>query len=263
MTKQAWVPYFTMFGLPETWAWQLMSVVGSIDITLGVLVLGAPIRACLLYMACWGFLTACLRPLAGEGVWELLERSYNFGVPFLMLWVHGIGSTATSWRAVITEIPRVTVARAQLAQWVLRAIMASMFIGHGGFALVMGKPTLIHLYEAAGLGGVGVPLPTISVAIGGFEMLLEVLCLEVNVAAFFFFECVWKIGTELLHVPAQAYGAWCEVLERGSIYASPLLWIGVQQVLTAHGVTAQGLIPGGWLRWLAGGDRRAAERIAP
>jgi hypothetical protein len=64
-------------------------------------------------------------------------------------------------------------------------------------------------------------------------------------------------------VPAQAYGAWWEVLERGSSYAAPLLWIGVQQVLTAHGVTAQGLIPGGWLRWLAGGDRRAAERIAP
>jgi hypothetical protein len=107
-----------------------------------------------------------------------------------------------------------------------------------------------------------VPLATISVAIGGFEMLLEVLCLEVNVAAFFFFVCVWKIGTELLHVPAQAYGAWCEVLERGSIYAAPLLWIGVQQVLTAHGVTAQGLIPGGWLRWLAGGivARRSASR---
>jgi hypothetical protein len=115
MTKQAWVPYFTMFGLPETWAWQLMPVVGSIDITLGVLVLVAPIRAYLLYMACWGLLTACLRPLAGEGVWELLERSYNFGVPFLMLWVHGIGSSATSWRAVITEIPRLTGARAQLA----------------------------------------------------------------------------------------------------------------------------------------------------
>jgi hypothetical protein len=94
-------------------------------------------------------------------------------------------------------------------------------------------------------GGVGVPLPTISVAIGGFEMLLGVLCLEVNVVAFFFFVCGWKLGTELLHVPGQAYGAWWEVLERGSSYAAPLLWIGVQQVLTAHGVTAQGLIPGG------------------
>ena len=31
MTKQAWVPYFTLFGFPEAWAWQLIPVVGSID----------------------------------------------------------------------------------------------------------------------------------------------------------------------------------------------------------------------------------------
>ena len=57
----------------------------------------------------------------------------------------------------------------------------------------------------------------------------------------------WKLGTELLYVPAQAYGAWWEVLERGSSYAAPLLWIGLQQVLTAHSVPAQGLIPRRWL----------------
>jgi hypothetical protein len=28
---------------------------------------------------------------------------------------------------------------------------------------------------------------------------------------------------------ARAYGAWWEVLERGSSYAAPLLWIGFQQ----------------------------------
>jgi hypothetical protein len=67
MTKQAWVPYFTLFGFPEAWAWRLMPVVGSLDITLGLLALLAPTRAGLLYMACWGFLTALLRPLAGEG----------------------------------------------------------------------------------------------------------------------------------------------------------------------------------------------------
>ena len=52
------------------------------DITLGILALIAPTRAGLLYMGCWGFFTALLRPLAGEGGWEFLERSYNFGVPF-------------------------------------------------------------------------------------------------------------------------------------------------------------------------------------
>jgi hypothetical protein len=121
-----------------------------------------------------------------------------------MLWVHGLGTNVSSWFTVITEVPRLTVARAQTLPWALRGIMASMLIGHGGFRLVMGKPNLTQFYEAAGLGVFGVPLPTVSSVIGGFEMLLWVLCLEVNVAAFFIFACVWKLGTEFLCVPAQA-----------------------------------------------------------
>src|SRR5688572_22274553 len=172
MTKQAWVPYFTLFGFPESWAWTLMPVVGSIDITLGLLALVAPTRAGLLYMALWGLFTASLRPLAGEGGWEFLERSYNFGVPFLLLWVHGMGTTARSWFTVLTEVPRLPVARAQTAQLVLRGIMAGMLIGHGAFGLVMGKATLLRFYDAAGFGGFGVPVPRVSAAIGGFEMVL-------------------------------------------------------------------------------------------
>jgi hypothetical protein len=246
MTKPAWVPYFTMFGFPEAWAWHLMPVVGSVDITLGLLALVAPTRAGLLYMACWGLFTASLRPLAGEGAWEWLERSYNFGVPFLMLWVHGMGPTARAWVTVLTEVPRLSVARAQQAQWALRGIMAGMLIGHGAFGLIMGKANLLRFYEAAGFGGFGVPLPGVSVVIGGFEMLLGVLCLQATWPAFFLGVCAWKLGTEFLHVPAQAYGAWWEVLERGGSYAAPLLWLGMQQVLAAHGVTAQGLLPRRW-----------------
>ena len=70
--------------------------------------------------------------------------------------------------------------------------------------------------------------------------------------------CV-EAGTELLHVPAQAYGAWWEVLERGSSYAAPLLWIGFQQFLCQHGVIAGGLLSGSGLRFLAGEDRRSVE----
>jgi hypothetical protein len=246
MTKQAWVSYFTLFGFPEAWAWRLMPAVGSVDIALGVLALVAPTRAGLLYMSFWGLFTALLRPLAGEGGWELLERSYNFGVPFLMLWVHGLGTTAPSWFTVLTEIPRFTVTGAQTAQWALRGIMVGMLMGHGAFGLLMGKSTLLRLYDAAGFGIVGVPLPTLSAALGGFELLLGVLCLVATWPVFFVFVCAWKLGTEFLYVPAEVYGAWWEVLERGSSYAAPLLWIGFQQVLTAHGVPALGLIPRRW-----------------
>jgi hypothetical protein len=202
-----------------------------VDIALGTLTLVAPTRAALLYMTIWGFFTALLRPLAGEGWWEFFERSYNFGVPGLMLWVHSPGTIFAAWRAVITDVPRLTVARGQRYQWALRVIMASMLIGHGGFGLVMGKQNLLRLYDAAGFGGFGVPLPTVSAVLGGFEMLLGVCCLVAQSATFFLFVCVWKLGTELLYVPAQAYGAWWEVIERSSSYAAPLLWLGFSQVI--------------------------------
>jgi hypothetical protein len=262
MAKQAWVPYFTMFGFPEAWAWRLMPVVGSIDITLGLLALLAPTRAGLLYMGCWGLFTAVLRPLAGEGGWEFLERSYNFGLPFLMLWVYGVGTTARSWFTVLTEIPRLTVVRARRAQWALRGIMAGMLIGHGAFGLVMAKANLLRFYDAAGFGVFGIPLPALSAAIGGFEMLLGVLCLVATWPAVFLFVCAWKLGTEGLYVPAQAYGAWWEVLERGGSYAAPLLWIVLQRVLATHGVTAQGLRPHRW-RLARGRAARYAEVHLP
>jgi hypothetical protein len=172
-----------------------------------------------------------------------------------------VGTTARSWFTVLTELPRLTVVRAQCAQWVLRAIMAGMLIGHGAFGLVMGKANLLRFYDAAGFGVFGVPLPTLSAAIGGFEMLLGVLCLMATWPAFFVFVCVWKLGIEFLHVPAQAYGAWWEVLERGSSYAAPLLWLGFHRVLAAHGAAAQGLIPRRWLYSLTEGVRHTAGRI--
>jgi hypothetical protein len=228
LTKQGWLAYFAIFGIPDAWAWKLMPVVGSVDIALGTLTLVAPRRACLLYMAWWGLFTALLRPFAGEGWWEFFERAYNFGIPLFMLGIHGCGTDYKSWFAVITEVPRYTMARAHKYQWALRCIMASMLIGHGGCALVMGKQSLVNMYEAAGFGVFGLPLPTLSAVIGGFEMILGALCLRVNVVSFFIFVCVWKLGTEFLFVPAHAYGAWWEIMERGGSYAAPLLWIGLQ-----------------------------------
>jgi hypothetical protein len=256
MTKAGWVPYFVVYGIPEAWAWTLMPLVGSVDIALGTLVLVAPIRAALLYMAVWGLFTASLRPSAGEGWWEFFARSYNFGVPFLMLWVHGFGTTLRSWFAVITQVPRFTVVRAHTYQLALRAIMASMLVGHGGFGLVMGKQNLLRFYDMAGFDTLGVPLPTLSAVIGGCEMLLGVLCLAVTSTTFFLVVCVWKLGSELLYVPAQAYGAWWEVIEGGSSYAAPLVWISFHPWLRAHGAMIKG-----WLTLFYGGARHAPTGV--
>ena len=248
LTKRAWVSYFALFGIPEAWAWTLMPVVGTVDIALGTLTLVSPRRAALLYMSCWGFFTALLRPLAGEDWWEFFERSYNFGVPFLMLWVHGFGTHIASWFAVIGTVPYLTSSRARTYQWALQWIMASMLIGHGAFGLVMSKQNLLHFYASVGFGGLGVPLRRISMYIGAFEILLGVGCLVVPFSPFFLFVCLWKLSTELLYVPAQAYGAWWEVIERGSSYAAPLLWIAFQQVVQRRRIHRQEQVGNGLLQ---------------
>jgi hypothetical protein len=263
LTKQGWVPYFGVYGIPEAWAWKLMPLVGSVDIFLGTLTLIAPIRAALFYMAVWGFFTATLRPFAGEGWWEFFERSYNFGIPFLMLWVHRFGASWRSWFAVITQIPRFTISRTQWYQLMLRGIMASMLIGHGGFGLVMGKPNLLRFYEMAGFGGFGLPLPTLSAVIGGCEMLLGLLCVVVTSTAFFLVVFGWKLGSEFLYVPAQASGAWWEVLERGSSYAAPLVWLGFHAFLRGQGAFTQRWLPPRWQDMRQGGARRPSTRVLP
>ena len=90
ITKAAWVPYFGVAGIPEPWAYRLMPLVGSVDIFLGILVLLKPLRVVLLYMALWGFWTALLRPLAGEPLWELIERAPNYLVPLALLYLRGV-----------------------------------------------------------------------------------------------------------------------------------------------------------------------------
>jgi hypothetical protein len=92
--------------------------------------------------------------------------------------------------------------------------------------------------------------------IGGCEMLLGVLCMAVTSTAFFLFVFFWKLGTELLYVPAQAYGAWWEVIERGSSYAAPLVWVGFHHWLRAHGAMTKG-----WLTVFQGGARRAPTGV--
>jgi hypothetical protein len=98
ITKAAWVPYFGVVGIPPDVAWVLMPVVGTVDITIGLLVgIVRPIRVVLLYMAVWGFLTATVRILAGEPIWEFIERIPNWAVPLVFLFVRGPGRSRHDW----------------------------------------------------------------------------------------------------------------------------------------------------------------------
>jgi len=220
--KAGWLPYFNVFAIPEGLAYKLMPWVGSMDIALGILALLAPRRALLLYMAIWGCFTALLRPAAGEGGWEFIERAYNYGVPFAFLFLHGPGHDRKSWFESLKTAPLLSAGRAQTLLWVLRVIVALMLIGHGGFGAMMGKKNLLGFYGAAGLGSFGLPLETIRAGIGFFEIGLGVAALVATRPAFFAFICAWKLGTESLYVVAGANLACWEVVERGGSYVAPL-----------------------------------------
>ncbi len=98
MTKAAWVPYFGVVGIPPELAWMLMPVIGTVDITVGLVVgLIRPARVLLLYMATWGLLTATIRPLAGEPIWEFVERVPNWAIPLVFLLIRGFGRTKREW----------------------------------------------------------------------------------------------------------------------------------------------------------------------
>src|SRR5215212_8638712 len=176
ITKAAWLPYFAVVGVPPSLAWSLMPLVGTWDITMGLLALVRPTRAALLYMAVWGFWTALLRPLAGEGVWELLERAGNFGVPLAFLWLSGPVRNVRQWFTAIAA-ESVTRVRAEQVAWILRLTTALLLIGHGGFGAVMGKPEWLGYFGVVGLSPALATASELTARVGWFEIVLGLLVL--------------------------------------------------------------------------------------
>jgi hypothetical protein len=228
ITKAAWVPYFALFGIPEPWAWRLMPVIGTVDITVGGLTLIRPVRAVVLYMTFWGFLTACLRPLGGQGVWELLERAGNYGVPLAFLFQLGPGQSladcfSTRPASALTEQRAATIA------WILRVTTALLLIGHGGFDFAMHKDW--NGYAAAiGISPAtfaGSPLRLIG---GWFECILGLVVLLRPTYGLLIFVFAWKLGTEALR-PLAGEPVW-EFIERGGSYGAPLAlaWLLARRV---------------------------------
>lgn len=251
--KEGWVAYYGVFGIPESAAWYLMPMTGAVDITLGFALLAWPMRATVAWMAFWGLFTASLRPLAGESIWELVERSYNYGVPLLLLLVYGVGSAADRrtlrhWFGVIRKVPVITVSRARELGWLLRVIIALYLVGHGALGLFTEKALLSEGYASIGLDRLVNDPSSLSHGLGLFEIVLGLVVLAYPHKALLVGVLVWKLASEMLFVTMGAYGAGFEVLERASAYAAPLALI----YLATHFGPAAGSTPAG--------DQGGAER---
>ena len=97
LVKQSWIPYLTSVDISAETAITLMPVIGALDITLAVLILLKPVRIALLWMTFWAFATALIRPIAGEPIWDFVERFANIGAPLALLYLRGIPKSLKEW----------------------------------------------------------------------------------------------------------------------------------------------------------------------
>lgn len=210
LTKEAWVAYFAVAGIPRDLAFTLMPVVGAVDIAAGLIVLWSPRPIVLAYMTGWALWTALLRPLAGESVFETLERAGNYGVPLALLLLIGLPRRWPDW---LRHPARLAGGEPALVMRVLLVATALLLFGHGGLA-AQGKPLLVAHGALVGLSPDAVTLA------GYAEMSAALLLLAWPSAPLLVAIAAWKIATELLFSFGGA-PVW-EFIERGGSYAAPI-----------------------------------------
>jgi len=217
--KEAWVKYFAVYGLDRHTALTMMPIVGTVDICLGLLGFFSPRRWALAWCAFWGLMTACLRPLAGESVWEVLDRAGNYGGPLAFLILAGFPRTARQWTEPIHVGPvsRATLKRVGL---VLQWVTALTLIGHGAYNALLQKKQLLDQYTRMGLTAIPVIGSRFEPLLGWLEMALGVAIAFRPLRALLLIACLYKLGTELLY-PMTGYPMY-EFVERGFTYVAPL-----------------------------------------
>lgn len=211
ITKAAWLPFFGVMGISAPWAWRLMPWVGACDIAFGLLVFLWPCRAFFGWAVVWTFLTALLRPLAGQGWWEFIERAGNYGVPAALLVIAG-GRGRWLVRLSNWGGARWTAGRDEVLTWALRVAGGLLLCGHAGYGLVVRKDLLAKQYAAIWSGAPA----GLERGIGAGEVALAALVLLRPSAPLVFLACGWKLASEMLY-PATGASFW-EVIERAGSY---------------------------------------------
>ena len=218
---EGWIPYFTLFGIPETFASSHMFfITGTVDIALAVLLLARPVRAVMLHMAVWGFMTAWLRPLTGESWFELVERGANFGMPLALLVLSGWGGRSLwSWFERVRPPEEIGEELARRLAWVMRVSIALLLVGHGGLGIWAAKQEwfdFLRWLRATDVSQAADLMPWV----GAFEVVLGLAVLFKPLRGLLLFVLAWKLGTELLRplVGQPNY----QFVERAGDYVLPL-----------------------------------------
>ncbi|MBI2043688.1 hypothetical protein HYT25_04840 [Candidatus Pacearchaeota archaeon] len=93
------VAFFGFVGitLATSSANNIMSLIGAADVLTAILALVFPFRLLLVWASVWAFLTALARPIAGDPIWDFVERWANIGVPLALLYIRGLPRKTRDW----------------------------------------------------------------------------------------------------------------------------------------------------------------------
>ncbi len=86
-----------MTGIAGETANTLMRLIGATDIAIAAIVILKPVRIVLVYATLWAFLTSLARPIAGDPIWDFVERFANVGVPLALLFLRGLPKKKEDW----------------------------------------------------------------------------------------------------------------------------------------------------------------------
>lgn len=223
ITKEIWCNYFGVFGISRATAYQLMPVVGIVDILMGISMLFYPTRAIAGWLIGWGAVTALCRPLSGEPFAEFIERAGNYGAPLALILLHG--SFAKNIKGVFSKLsPNVNPSFATMVQVTtcLRIVVFLLLAGHGWLNIIE-KKGLLAQYTSLGFYNAA----TVAHVVGAFELLAAVTVLIRPVRPVLMAFFIWKMATELFYPHWELF----EWIERGGSYGAILaLWLCTQKV---------------------------------
>ena len=223
ITKPIWCNYFAVFGIGKVTAYQLMPIVGTIDILMGITLLFKPLRAIAAWLIVWGTVTALCRPLSGEPLAEFVERAGNFGAPFCLLVLAGGIKFSFPWLfSTINPNEPVDEKTLSRVKMLLRFFAFLLLAGHGWLNLLH-KPGLISQYSSLGFAN---PV-NVSILAGIFEIMAAIAILVRPVRALIIVFLIWKMGTELFYPHFEVF----EWVERGGSYGVLLaFWLSLEPI---------------------------------
>jgi hypothetical protein len=225
ITKPIWTHYFAFFGVGAATAYQLMPILGTLDILLGISLLAYPMRAFPAWLVCWGIVTALLRPLSGEPFAEFIERAGNFGTPLALLLMAGKGHGIWGWFSPIRPAAPIPAANYRRMFWCLRIATFLLLLGHG-WLNVIGKKGFLDQYAALGFSNTS----NTALTVGLFEIIAACSLLIRPFAPLLIGLFAWKMASELFYPHYELF----EWIERGGSYGALLaLWMALPR--TAKG----------------------------